>query len=277
MSYKKIHLHLAVHPTPTSAGTIDYACALARLFDAKLSVSSSRVKVTAPSHWLAGTMIAGMAHEIEDAATARGSALEAHLSQKASALGISVQLARVVAQWPYGRVDAWYGRTNDLCILGLPRDNAEQRLEVEEWLFGVGRPCLLYPEDSLQDFSLDSVVIGWDFSKSAARAVGDALPILRRARQVRVAVVRGEKDIPQADVRTPLIEFLATHDVACDIDEYELEGRTIGQAILEHAGGAKASLVVLGAFGHSRLKEFLLGGATKEVLDASRIPLFMSH
>ena len=276
MSYKKIHLHLAVQPTPTPTGAIDYACAIAQAFEAKLGVSSPRLKISMPSHWLARGLMAGMAREIESAATARGLALEAHLTQKKAS--VPVQLTQVVMQWPYARVDSnWYGRTSDLCVLGLPRDNPEQRFEVEEWLFGVGRPCLLYPEDSLHVFSLDTVVIGWDFSKSASRAIGDAIPILRRAKQVRAMVVRGEKDIPQPDVATPLIEFLAAHGIACSISEYDIEERTVGQAILDQATRLSASLVVLGAFGRSRLKEFLLGGATKGVLDASRIPLFMSH
>lgn len=278
MPYRKVHLHLAVQPTPTSDNVIDFACAVAREFEARLSVSSPRLKVSAPSHWLAGTMISGMAHEIEKDAAGRGLALEARLTQQASALGIPVQITRPVMDWPYASTgSSWSGRTSDVCVLGLPRQSTDQRLEVEDWLFGVGRPCLLCPDDSLHGFSLDRVLVAWDFSRSAARAIGDAIPLLRRAKQVRVAVVRGEKDIPHADAGEPLIEFLAAHGISGEVDEFEIEGRTVGQAILENAKSANASLVVLGAFGHSRLKEFLLGGVTKEVLDSSRIPLFMSH
>src|SRR5512139_1308162 len=126
MSYKRVHLHLAVQPTPTPRGAIDYACAIARAFEAKLSVSSPRLKISMPSHWLARGLMASMAREIESAATARGVALEAYLTQKKAS--VPVQLTQVVTQWPYARVDStWYGRTSDLCVLGLPRGNPEQR------------------------------------------------------------------------------------------------------------------------------------------------------
>lgn len=278
MAYKQIHLHLCPHPAPTSLGTIDYACAMAQHFEAKLRVSSPRLSVKAPSNWLAGPMLAGMARQLEENAAIKGGELEAHISERALALGVPFQIDQVVEHWPATRDQStWRGRTSDLCVLGLARDNAEHRLNIEEWLFGVGRPCVFYPNDAQSDFSLDCVVVSWDFSKSAARAVGDALPLLRRASQVRIATVRGEKDIPVEDVKTPLINFLATHGVTSVGDDVELTGQTIGQAILAHANTVSANLVVMGAFGHSRMKEFLLGGATKEVLDSSTLPLFMSH
>ena len=275
MSYKQIHLHLCPHPAPTSLRTVDYACALARHFEAKLSVSSPRVLVKTPSHWLAGPMLASMAHELEASAAHKGAELEAHISERASALGVNVQIDHLVEHWPASPGEStWRGRTSDLCVLGLARDNPDYRLNIEDWLFGVGRPCLFYPDDAQSAFSLDCVVVSWDFSKSAARAIGDALPLLRRAKQVRVATVRGEKDLPFDDVKTPLIDFLATHGVTSVGDDIDLGGHSIGQAILAHASSVGANLIVMGAFGHSRMKEFLLGGATKEVLDRSPLPLF---
>ncbi len=278
MSYRQIHLPLCPHPAPTSLRTIDYACAMAHAFEAKLSVSSPRIAVKTPSHWLAGRMLAGLARELEANAESKGAELEAHMAQRASALGVPVQIDHLVEQWPAGLGESiWRGRTSDLCVLGLARDDPNYRLNIEDWLFGVGRPCLFYPDDAQSDFSLDCVVVSWDFSKSAARAIGDALPLLGRAKQVRIATVRGEKDLPFEDVKTPLIDFLATHGITSIGDDIELEGQTIGRAILAYAGSVRANLVVMGAFGHSRMKEFLLGGATKEVLDTSMLPLFMAH
>lgn len=278
MSYRQIHLHLCPHPAPTSLRTVDYACAFARHFEAKLSVSSPRVSVKAPSHGLAGPMLAGMARELEANAEAKGAELEARISQRASALGVDLQIDHLVEHWPASHGEStWRGRTSDLCVLGLTRDNPDHRLNIEDWLFGVGRPCLFYPDDAQSEFSLDCVVVSWDFSKSAARAIGDALPLLKRARQVRIATVRGEKDLPFDDVKTPLMDFLTMHGIVSVGDDIELGGHSIGQAILAHASSVGANLVVMGAFGHSRMKEFLLGGATKEVLDRSTLPLFMSH
>jgi len=278
VSYKQIHLHLSPHPAPTSLATVDYACAMAHHFEARLRVSSSRVSVKTPSHWIAGPILAGLARDLEATAETKGAELDTRVAAQAAALGVQVQIDHVIEPWPAGRSEVtWRGRTSDLCVLGLARDNAEHRATIEEWLFGVGRPCLFYPDDARSGFALDCVVVCWDLSKSAARVVGDALPLLRRATQVRIATVRGEKDIPSEDAKAPLIEWLAMHGVTSIVDDIALGGQTIGHALLGHAYSVRANLVVMGAFGHSRMKEFLLGGATKEVLDNSTLPLFMSQ
>jgi nucleotide-binding universal stress UspA family protein len=153
----------------------------------------------------------------------------------------------------------------------------EGRSKVEAWLFGTGRPCLLHPDDRALPFSLESVVIAWDLSKSAARAVGDAIPMLKRAKAVHILTVRGEKDIPSGDAAASLIGYLAAHDIKAVTREVEVHGRRVGAAILSDASATMVDLLVMGAFGHSRLKEFVLGGATKEVLDAATMPLLMAH
>ena len=193
MSFKQIHLHISPHPTPTSEAAVDYACALAGAFKANLNVSSARVSVKTPSHWLAGPMMAGMAHQLETEAATKSAELNARLAQRAAALGVQTKVSEVVEHWPAGQgQSAWRGRTSDVCVLGLRKESTEQRIYVEEWLFGVGRPCLIFPDDAPDGFSLDCVVVCWDFSKSAARVIGDALPLLQQAKQVRITTVRGE-------------------------------------------------------------------------------------
>jgi nucleotide-binding universal stress UspA family protein len=164
-----------------------------------------------------------------------------------------------------------------LNVVGLPRHDLEGRAKLETWLFGTGRPCLLYPDDREQLYSHASVVIAWDLSKSAARAVGDALPILKRASAVHAVTVPGEKEIPTGDPAAPLIEYLAVHEVRVVARQIEIQDRHVGTAVLEAAANLKADLLVMGAFGHSRVKEFVLGGATKEVLDAAALPVLMAH
>lgn len=278
MTYATVHLHLTPHPAPTSLGAIDYACALANLFEAKLAVSSSHLEIRAPQNWIVGAMMSTMAKELETITTARTHALELHLQAEALRQGIPVKITQAAEHWPGGLADnAWRGRVSDLCVLGLSPDSAEPRLYVEDWLFGSGRPCILYPDDTTQPFSAESVLICWDYSRSAARTVSDALPFLHNAKRVRVAVFRGEKDIPVADPMTPLATFLADHGVKVEGEDVAIGKRTIGAAILEHANATGTNLIMMGAFGHSRLREFLLGGATRELLAKSTMPLFMSH
>jgi nucleotide-binding universal stress UspA family protein len=278
MTYTTIHLHLTPHPAATSLGAIEYACAAARLFEARLKASSAQLSIRAPSNWMTGGMLARIARELEATTTAKSAELETYLERRAAAAGIAHELMRVPQQWPAGAADpARLGRVSDLCVLGLQQGGAEPRMAIEDWIFGAGRPCLLYPETSTHAFSLENVLICWDFSRSAARAMNDALPLLHNAGAVHVAVFRGEKEIPASDTGAAAVGFLAAHGVQATAKEVETGGRTIGQAILDHAASISADLIVLGAFGHSRFQEFLLGGATKALLDTSPIPLLMSH
>jgi nucleotide-binding universal stress UspA family protein len=277
MTYRRVHLSLCAHGSPTSEGTIRYACGLAKAFGASLRVTSPRLDVKAPTHWLAGQMLAGLASELERESGVKSAELDSCVQKEASAVGLSAEIDRVAELWPNDPTAPMRGRTSDLNIIGLPRHNMEGRAKMEAWLFGTGRPCLLHPDDRALPFSLESVLIAWDLSKSAARAVGDALPILRRAKTVHVLTVRGEKDIPLADPAAPLIDYLAAHDIKADTREVEAADRQVGATILSSASEAKADLLVMGAFGHSRLREFVLGGATKEILDAATLPLLMAH
>jgi nucleotide-binding universal stress UspA family protein len=276
--YRTIHLTLSTHPSPISKGAIEYACRAALYFDAVLDVTSPRLSVRAPSHAIASGMLAGLARDFERHAAETSAELEQYVRETAAGLGVDVKIVPVAEQWPSSPSDmTWRGRTSDLCILGLPQAGIEGRLDAEDWIFEVGRPCLLYPDESQDAFRLDSILISWDFSKYAARAVCDALPILKTAKTVRVLTVRGEKDIRIEDPKTPILELLAAHGVKAEFVEVDLGAHSIGRSILDQAHTARADLIVMGAYGHSRLKEFVLGGATKEILSSTRIPLLMSH
>lgn len=276
--YRIMHLTLRPHPVPTSHSAIDYACRAALFFDSKLNVTSPRLRVRTPTHVIAGGMMAGLAREFEQSAAEKSAELERYVEAKGKEIGIDINVVQLRETWPSSAEDmSWRGRTSDLCLLGLPQAGIEDRLDVEDWLFGLGRPCLLYPEASNEPFRLDAVVICWDFSKSAARAVGDALPILKAAQNVHVMTVQGEKKIPIEDIKSPILDLLAAHSVKAEYSVTQLGSESIGRTILDEAQNRRADLLVMGAYGHSRLKEFVLGGATKEILNTARIPLFMSH
>jgi len=278
MTYTTIHLHLTPYPSPTSTAAIDYACALAKLLEARLEVSSSHLSITPPKNWLGGAMMGKMARELEATLAKTTEQLESHARSVALAAIIEATVTPVAEPWPAGLQDSsWRGRVSDVCVLGLPPAGSDGRFGIEDWLFGSGRPCLLYPDKSTQTLSLEHVLVCWDFSKSAARAVIDALPLLQNAARVHIAVFRGEKDLPVKDAGAPLIAFLAAHGVRSEADDVQIGDQTIGAAVLEYAARTDADLLVMGAYGHSRMQEFLLGGATREILDRSTLPLLMSH
>lgn len=278
MSYRTIHLTLSTHPSPISESAIEYACRATLRFSAKLNVTSPHLKVRAPSHSFASGMMDSMASEFERNAAAKSAELERCVYDKGTGIGLDVDILQLPAHWPSGASDmTWRGRTSDLCILGLPQTGIEGRQDVEDWIFGVGRPCLLCPNEYKNEFDLNTVLVSWDYSKFSARAICDALPVLKAAQKVIVLTIRGEKNISPEDVKPPVLALLAKHDVKADFVEAELGAKSIGHTILDQAHSAHADLLVMGAYGHSRLREFVLGGATREILSSTRIPLFVSH
>lgn len=278
MTYPTVHLHQSPYPAPTSLAAIDDASALAILFEAKLTLSSSHLEIRAPKNWIAGAMMSTMAQKLETITTAKTQALALHLQAEALREGIPVKIMQTAEHWRGDLADnAWRRRVGDLWVLDLSPNSAELRLDVEDWLIGSGRPRILCPDETMQPFPAESVLICWDYSQSTACTVSDALPFLHHAKRVRLAVLRSEKDIPVADQTTALVAFLADHGVKFETEDVAISKQTIGSEILEHADATRTYLILMGAFGHSRLREFLLGGATRELLAKSTIPLFMSH
>ena len=278
MPYRRIHFLITAHGSPTSLAAIDYACGFAHRMSAGLDVTLPNVDVKAPQNWIAGKMIAGIARDIEATIAAKRAELETYLKQQCREAGVDFRLSEVTIDWPGGAPTlATFGRTSDLCLLGLTRSPVADIGEVEPWLFSTGRPCLLYPDSKTEAFSLDTVAIAWDMSRSAARAVGDALPLLKAAKSVQVLIGRGEKAIASGQPAASLVTYLSAHGIKAEVDEFDSSGQKIGDALLERAASHKADMLVMGAFGHSRLREFVLGGATRRILDSSSIPLLMSH
>jgi len=278
MSFKAIHLHLLTYPAPTPRRIVAYACVLAGQFEARLSVSIAHPIINVPSHWLAGPMLASAARSLEAEAIGAANALEQLTVEECAMRKLALEIKKVPVQFPAVYTEEyWLGRTSDLGIFPLPRQEPEQMLSIERWLFQTGHPALLYPEDAAASPSFDTILVSWDFSQAASRTITGALPLLKRAKNIRVTTVRGEKDIPVTDTMRPLLDYLAAHGVAARADEIGTGGRPIGEVLLQRADEIGADLIVMGAFGHSRLQEFLLGGATKSVLAGTPRPVFMSH
>lgn len=178
---------------------------------------------------------------------------------------------------------ALHGRYADLVIMGQREpDGAEfdrtPDLEVTT-LMGAGRPLLMVPYAGDFDGLGQHVLIGWNATPEAARAVNDALPLLEAAEKVTVLSinprrgVRGDGDVPAADIALHLarhgIAADAAHTVATDISE--------GDALLSYAADISADLLVCGMYGHSRLRELAFGGVTRSLLTEMTLPVLLSR
>jgi nucleotide-binding universal stress UspA family protein len=139
-----------------------------------------------------------------------------------------------------------------------------------------GRPVLHVPCAGRFPSCGKSVLVAWNATREAARAVTDSLPILQRAEQVRVLVVDPgveQGEMPGADLGL----YLARHGVKVEVTTRSSGGIGIGEVILSTAAEASADLIVMGAYGHSRIREFILGGATRTLLESMTVPVLMAH
>jgi nucleotide-binding universal stress UspA family protein len=167
-------------------------------------------------------------------------------------------------------------RYHDLTILGIGDHDAALRGTAEEVIFAAGRPILLVPED-LEPGAYDHVAIAWDGSRVASRAVADAWPFLKRAKTVSILSVTDEKPLAHGDAGSRLADYFRRHGLDARLSELATEDRPIGETLQSHALAAGAGLLVMGGFGHSRMREFVLGGATAGVLRKLEMPVLISH
>jgi nucleotide-binding universal stress UspA family protein len=171
------------------------------------------------------------------------------------------------------------GRRFDLVVVGqADRDKAGADDIVDEGvLFESGRPVLFVPFIQKAGLALERVMICWDGSRAAARAVADAMPFLHKSKQVEVVIIatgRPKSDeIPGAD----LGQHLARHGLKVEVKRITSPDIDVPSTILSYAADSSADMLVMGGYGHSRLREFVLGGATRGLLESMTVPVLMSH
>ncbi len=174
------------------------------------------------------------------------------------------------------------GRVADLVVVSATNPEEITGVErdfVEQVVMALGRPVIVLPWKGKAAISLNEVVIGWDGGREAARASFDALPLLKQADRVRVVRIDPQKDpsLRGSVAGADLAEALARHGVKAEAQGYPTDGQDEGQALMRCAEDVGAGLIVMGAYGHSRLAEFIFGGATRFVLNRLVCPVLMSH
>lgn len=155
-------------------------------------------------------------------------------------------------------------------------DGAQENTDLlQALIFDSGRPVLVLPESAEAGLRPGRVVVAWDNGRAAARAVADAMPFLRHAREVRIVTVLSPGE-EAADTAGPeLVAHLARCGAHAGLRAVERRGRSVGEALAEET--ASADLLVMGAFGHSRIRDFFLGGATRHMLGRITLPTLFSH
>jgi len=173
----------------------------------------------------------------------------------------------------FGRI----ARRFDLAVVGQDEPDTEQSetLVAEGALFESGRPLIVVPYIHKDGLKLDRLMVCWDGSRPAARAIADAMPLLTCAGQVDVVIVEQAKsdEMPGAD----LAEHLARHGLKVSVHRIARGDVDVKDVLLNHAADSAADLVVMGGYGHSRMREFILGGVTRGMLASMTLPTLLSH
>jgi nucleotide-binding universal stress UspA family protein len=150
---------------------------------------------------------------------------------------------------------------------------------IETSLFESGRPLIVVPYIQKDGLKLDHVVCCWDGSRAASRAINDALPLLIKATAVDLLIVLNDKTKnDKNEIRgAEMAKHLARHDVKVRLETIPAADIDVPNAILSHVADESATLIVMGGYGHARLREMILGGVTRDMLKSMTIPVFMSH
>jgi nucleotide-binding universal stress UspA family protein len=170
-------------------------------------------------------------------------------------------------------------RRFDLSVVGQaePDKDAVADMIIEAALFESGRPVLIVPYIQKAGLKLDRVLVCWDGSRNAARAIADAMPFLTRASAIDVVVIEGERAKSEELSGVDIGHHLARHGLKIEVKRIVTSETDVPSTILSYAADASSDLIVMGGYGHSRLREFVLGGATRGILTAMTVPTLMSH
>ena len=282
MAVKDILLALTTYPQPTPISAVDEAVDFAAAVGARISAVACEVRYQIPRNLLGNALldVPAMAAAEAKKSSTNAEGLLAAFQDAAEKRGVFQE--RILEHCLTSEVSdvlIEHARLRDLTIVPVPEDECFEQWYAELIIFGSGRPTLILPPAPKRAgaFAIDTVVVAWDFSRPAARAVADALPILQKAKRVCVVTITNEKVIDTSRSGAELAKHLARHGVDVVLDTVDAAGRSIDAALGSYIASRNADILVMGAFGHNRIRDFILGGATKSFLARPPLPVFLSH
>jgi nucleotide-binding universal stress UspA family protein len=257
---------------------VDYAVSVAAAFEAHLAGVAFAYE-TVPAAMLIDDVPPDWIDDLRTEADNAAKAAVARFEEAARRAGIAAESRRLDASFAgtgdlFGRI----ARRFDLSVVrqAEPDEQTPAGLIITAALFDTGRPVLLVPYIQKSPLALDRAMVCWDGGRNAARAVGDALPFIARAKAVEVVVVG---DRPKSDEMSgaDIAHHLARHGLPVTLKRIVAPEADVAGVLLSHAADVAATFMIMGGYGHSRLREFVLGGATRGVLSQMTVPTLMSH
>lgn len=269
-----------LNPSTQSDRIGDFALSVARTFDAHVSAVAFQYWFEVPGTVIGATALAAVIDAQRNETGQAAQAALAKFEQAAKREGVAFD-CRTLETNVAGATHLFgeLARTYDLAIVRQPQQDkpGPEELLAEAALFSAGRPVLIAPYIQTGPLKLDHVTLCWDGSRAAARAIGDAASFLRKAKTVELLMVKpkegGRREIAGAD----MAQHLARHGLNVELERITVPDIKVADAILSHVADRGADLLVMGGYGHSRLREFVLGGVTREIMQSMTVPTLMSH
>jgi nucleotide-binding universal stress UspA family protein len=256
---------------------LDYAAELAASQGAHLAVAVSVMRTRAPSAFFrdAKSVLEAANREMEEDARKFAAKAEASFATR----GIS------------GDVDVLVDDFESLCsqVMKLARaadvtvmqpENSMMSLQqslLERLLFESGRPVIVAPANWTGSAAPQRIIVSWDGSAKSARAVGDALPLLQQARDIDIVSVTGDANATKRLDGASIARHLSRHCKSVNVTQLKAVDGDVATTLGDHAAMTRANLLVMGAYAHSRLRQFILGGVTNTMIHDPKVPIFMSY
>jgi nucleotide-binding universal stress UspA family protein len=280
MPIKDVFLPLVGEPSKSALAAIETCVAATAELGAKITAFAVEEDVLVRPKVVISSDLdnAAEAHAVRSVTEARH--LLNALETAASRLGVRADSAlRKLPAEVIASTIAEHARYSDLTLVPVKSNDSRSEHLIETLIFESGRPLLLCPEARAGEVrvKLANVVIAWDHSARAARAVGDALPILRAATSVRVITVTDEDTDDIMKSGAGLVDHLREHGVSASFKTIRIDGSSIGKVLGSWAHAHAVDAIVMGAYYHSRLNEIVWGGVTKTVIGEPPCWVIMSH
>jgi nucleotide-binding universal stress UspA family protein len=256
----------------------DYAASVAATFGAHVAGIAFLYEPVIPDGSLGGVPIDLIELQREENSKAAKGAI-GRFETAAKKAGVSAETRILDATFGgAATLFARIARRFDIAVVGQAQreHGVSEELMIEGALFESGRPVIVVPYIQKAPLTLERVLACWDGGRTAARAIGDAMPLLERAKAVDLVIVAEERKNDEI-TGANMSEHLARHGIAVNVKRIAKGDLSIEDVILSYAADSGADFMVMGGYGHSRLREFILGGATRGILASMTVPVLMSH
>ncbi len=263
----------------SKSSALALATAVAEAAGAHLGLTVIAPKATIPFSFMGSSYVGSMAADLNKRTLSLAEAVAAGANETMKKLGLGGHVSVAHAQIDDAVSQAVRAaRASDLIVVDQPAAGLDLKaLLLEEALFHSGHPVLVASPHCPASGTFERVMIAWDGSQHAARAVADALALFPGITHADIVVVLGEKPLDNILPGAELAHHLARKGVEARIVEAQAGGQSVGQILDRHAAETGADLIVMGGFGHSRFREFVFGGVTVSLTQSACRPLLMAY